>query len=57
LLEFAPIAKLAESGLGTISEIESSWTFDMIRKGLAYIDMKNSIEKAVQKILAPKGKD
>jgi len=37
-----------------VTEIENNWTFEMIRKGLAYIDMKTAIDRAIQAILMPK---
>jgi hypothetical protein len=56
LLDFAIIARISKGGLATIAEIEEKWTFEMMQKGLAYLDMDTAIENAINKICLPKDK-
>jgi hypothetical protein len=39
-----------------VTEIEETWPFERIRKGLAYLEMTSDIEKQIHKIMMPKEK-
>jgi hypothetical protein len=49
------LAKIPEAGLASgIEEIERSWTFEMMQKALAYIEMESTINYHVNKALTDK---
>ena len=56
LLDFENVAALAEGKLGTVAEIENSWTFKQIMTGLAYLQMQADMREEIEKELWPKVK-
>jgi hypothetical protein len=57
LLDFAALLKIAEAGLASgLEEIERFWTFEMMQKALAYIEMESTIDYYVNKALQNKDK-
>jgi hypothetical protein len=51
---FSIMARMAKSGLATIHEIETRWTWEDIQMAIDYMNMVSDIENEIRKVVNPK---